>query len=420
MSDFTFIHAADIHLDSPLRGLERYEGAPVEEIRNATRSAFVKLIDLAVEESVAFVIIAGDVYDGDWKDYNTGLFFNRQMGRLRAAGIPVYILAGNHDAASVFSRQLTLPENVKCFSDRRPETFRVEELGVALHGQGFASRAVLENLSQAYPVAEPGLFNIGVLHTCATGRAGHDPYAPCSLADLTSKGYDYWALGHVHTREVLSEKPWVVFPGNVQGRHIRETGPKGCTLVSVAGGEVVAVESRELDVLRWAEVEVACADVSTLDEIVERTVEALRGELGRNGGRTLAARIHLRGVCPVHAELTRSRDRVTAELRAAALDHFSVDVWIEKVKLQTSPAVAWGDQLNDTSPAADLLALIDEVSGDDEEVARLVEGFGDLRRRLPAELQGTEDEAEFSPAWLRARLDEVKQEVLPRLLREME
>ncbi len=222
-----FIHAADIHLDSPLVGLERYDGAPVDEIRGATRRALENLVRLATEEHASFVLIAGDVYDGDWKDYNTGLFFVKQMARLKEAGISVYLVAGNHDAASVITKSLRMPDNVAFLSTERPETMLIDRLGIALHGQGFPAREVTEDLSIAYPDAMAGMFNIGLLHTSVDGRSGHEPYAPCTLDGLRSKGYDYWALGHVHAREVLSEDPWIVFPGNMQGRHVRETGPKG-------------------------------------------------------------------------------------------------------------------------------------------------------------------------------------------------
>src|SRR6202011_3159455 len=137
---FKFLHAADIHLDSPLKGLERYEGAPVEQIRKATRRALENLVQLAVMEKVDFVLIAGDLYDGDWKDYNTGLFFLAQMARLRSAEIKVFILSGNHDAANQLTKHLRPPENVRFLSDRKPETVRLDEIGVAIHGQGFAKR----------------------------------------------------------------------------------------------------------------------------------------------------------------------------------------------------------------------------------------------------------------------------------------
>src|SRR5829696_667564 len=133
-----FLHAADVHLDSPLRGLERYDGAPVEEIRGAARRAFENLVDLALAEEVAFLLLAGDLYDGDWKDYNTGLFFAAQMRRLEEAGTPVFVISGNHDAASQITRVLRPPDNVKVFSTRKPETVELKGLEVALHGQGFA------------------------------------------------------------------------------------------------------------------------------------------------------------------------------------------------------------------------------------------------------------------------------------------
>ena len=161
----SFLHAADIHLDSPLKGLERYENAPVDRMRRATRRAFERLINLAIEKQVNFVVIAGDLYDGDCRDYNTGLYLTRQLGRLREEKIPVFIIAGNHDAANKMTRVLTLPENVRILGHDRPETVWVKDRDVAIHGQSFARAAVTENLAAAYPAAEPGCVNIGLLHT---------------------------------------------------------------------------------------------------------------------------------------------------------------------------------------------------------------------------------------------------------------
>ena len=223
-----FIHASDLHIDSPLRGLDRYEGAPVDRLRTATRGALERLVDKAISEHVDFVLLAGDIYDQDWQDFHTGLFFREQMVRLDRAGIRVYIVQGNHDAQGVISRQLGLPSNVTVFSSRTAETVRIDELSVAIHGRSFPNRAVDEDLVPTYPAAVPGFFNIGMLHTSLTGRVGHDTYAPTDVATLVTKGYDYWALGHVHAREVVSESPRIVFPGNVQGRHANETGAKGC------------------------------------------------------------------------------------------------------------------------------------------------------------------------------------------------
>ena len=160
----------------------------------------------------------------------------------------MFIVQGNHDAQGVISRQLDLPPNVTVFSSRTAQTVRIDELSVAIHGRSFPDRAVDEDLVPSYPAPVPDFFNIGMLHTSLNGRPGHDTYAPTDLATLIAKGYDYWALGHVHAREVVSEVPRIVFPGNLQGRHANETGPKGCELVTVEAGQIEA-EFVALDVV---------------------------------------------------------------------------------------------------------------------------------------------------------------------------
>jgi exonuclease SbcD len=189
-----FLHASDLHIDSPLRGLDRYDGDPLERLRTATRAALERLVDRALSEPVDFVLFAGDIYDRDWQDFHTGLYFREQMVRLGRAGIRVFIVQGNHDAQGVISRQLALPSNVTVFSSRTAETVRIEELSVAIHGRSFPELVVGEDLIPSYPQPFPGAFNIGMLHTSLTGRPGHDPYAPTDLATLAAKGYDYWAL----------------------------------------------------------------------------------------------------------------------------------------------------------------------------------------------------------------------------------
>ena len=162
---FRFIHAADIHLDSPLRGLSAYENAPAEQLRNASREALKVLVNTAIEDKVSFVVFAGDLYDGDWRDYNTGIFFAAQMGRLAKVGIRAFVLYGNHDAESEMTKKLSLPDNVVIFSSKSAQVHKIEELKVALHGQSFANRAVEENLAASYKSKVDDYFNIGVLHT---------------------------------------------------------------------------------------------------------------------------------------------------------------------------------------------------------------------------------------------------------------
>lgn len=340
---FRFIHAADLHLDSPLQGLQAHDGAPLDVLRGATRRAFENLVQLAIEERVDFVVIAGDLYDGDWKDYSTGLFFRGQMARLNASGIPVYLIAGNHDAASVISKRLGLPDNVRVFSTRTTESFEVPGLPAVIHGRGFPKRAVPENLALDYPSAIPGKFNLGLLHTSLTGRPGHATYAPCSEQDLRSKGYGYWALGHVHQPEVISQDPWIVFAGNCQGRHARETGPRGCCLVSV--NEALDVESLErhtLDVVRWQDVRVALDQVEKETAVTQRIREAIAEAVTMAEDRLLAARITLTGASPLHGSLHREAQRWRAEILGLAQDFGESTVWIEQIKVATSPVYDLG------------------------------------------------------------------------------
>jgi DNA repair exonuclease SbcCD nuclease subunit len=246
-----FVHAADIHLDSPLRGLESYPGAPADEIRGATRAALVKLIELCLNERADFLLIAGDLFDLDWRDFHTALFVAQQLRRLESAGIPVFIILGNHDSYQEMSRRTPWPSNVTVFDHKQPESYPIEKLNVVVHGMSFPKREVCENLVPLYPEPVAGCFNIGLLHTNANGSPNHDPYAPCSVQELVSKRYDYWALGHVHDFQILHQHPHVVYAGNPQGRHVRELGAKGIVLVHVSDGEVTELEFRETDVLRW-------------------------------------------------------------------------------------------------------------------------------------------------------------------------
>lgn len=375
MTSFRFLHAADIHLDSPLHGLSRYEGLPVDDIRSATRAAFDNLIEYAIDEAVDFVVIAGDLFDGDWRDMGTGLYFARAMGRLDEANIPAFILAGNHDAASVISRSIPWPPNVRQFGAHRPETHLLPELSVAVHGQSFSTPAVTDNLVLAYPAAESHAFNIGVLHTALAGRQGHADYAPCSLEDLRSRNYQYWALGHVHEFEIVSTEPYVVFPGNVQGRTIREAGPKGAVIVTVADHEVTDVDRIELDVIRWVRVEVDCA-YANRDDVVDLIRAALvRLHGGNASGRPLVARVTLIGETAHAGALHDSSASLRDDVRAVATA-ISPDLFVEKVKVTVTAPVSRGVTLGD-----DLGALIEEAPADPD-LLRALEG--DLERFMLA------------------------------------
>ena len=391
MTTFKFLHAADIHLDSPLRGLSRYEGVPAEEVRLATRTALDSLVEAAIEEEVAFVVIAGDLYDGDWPHFGTGLFFCAAMGRLERAGIGVFLLFGNHDAESVLTKKLPLPANVQHFGTRKPVTFVHEATKVALHGWSYREKDTRDNLAAAYPAPLANHLNIGVLHTALTGgRPPHAPYAPCTPQELAAKGYDYWALGHVHEFELVSTTPFIVFPGNLQGRNIREVGRKGAVLVTVEDGRIAGPPRLlPLDAVRWARVEVDLVDVQCEGELHGRLRDLLTRAFDDNAeGRPLMVRVTLSGQTPMHGELSGRRDALREDVRGIAIA-VSERLWIEKVDLRTVPPVL---------PTPTDPALHDELSGllaqgaDDEGLASTLKAeLAEFFAKIPPDVGGDDE-----------------------------
>jgi len=390
VSDFKFLHVADIHLDSPLLGLARYEGVPIDEVRLATRMALDNLVDLAIEERVAFVVIAGDIYDGDWPDFGTGLYFCAAMGRLWKAGIEVYLLHGNHDAHSVLTKKLPVPPNVRSFPSNKVGKFTHDRTGVILYGRSYKDKDTRDNLASQYPPAKPGAFHIGILHTALNGRPPHASYAPCSLPELTSKGYHYWALGHVHDFEIVSESPYVVFPGNVQGRSVRECGPKGVVIVTVQDNEVVGpLELSSVDAVRWATVQVDLVATSTENELHSQVRSVLELAVDReSGGLPLIVRVTITGATDLHSWLLENEDQLREDIRGIAVA-ISGQLWIEKIAIRTqAPAQT---RVNISGSADEIGALLASGRKDPETLSKLKEDLDEFLSRLPADV-GANDE----------------------------
>jgi DNA repair exonuclease SbcCD nuclease subunit len=339
MATFRFLHCADLHLDSPLRGLEADPDAPVEKIRGATREALKEMVRFAIAQRVDFVVAAGDLYDGDWQDWRTGRFLIEQIGELTKANIPFIAIRGNHDAESVITRRLRMPSDIARLLDhRRPETYRLPALPVSIHGQSFATKAVTENIALTYPPPDPGRFNIGLLHSSVGDRPGHDTYASCSVEDLRHHGYDYWALGHIHKQEILSRDPWIVFPGNPQGRHINEPGPKGATLVTVSDGKVIDAPTIPFDTVRWARIPITLTEDADEDAALTLVRTELAAAVAQAEGRLLAARIILSGACRAHDSLSLDLGATRERIRAEALSVAGPDMlWAETIEIATSP-----------------------------------------------------------------------------------
>lgn len=360
-----FIHTADIHLDSPLHGLSAYPDAPIEQLRNASREAFRQLIDRAIEEEVAFLIISGDLYDGDWKDHNTGIFFGQQMGRLRSAGIRVYLLYGNHDAESEMTKKLTLPDNVSAFNAKKPQSFVFEEHKVVLHGQSFKEKSITDNLVSHYPPPAVGYYNIGVLHTALEGYQTHANYAPCTREELNAKGYNYWALGHVHEFQQWTEQSTIVFPGNLQGRHIRETGPRGAVLVTV-DNEQATVERLLINVLRWESIKVDVSECGSMEDAARKIGQSIEALLDYESNIPRAIRVTLIGPSPAHGHLFGKAKELRAEVLNQIATIGNEKLWLEKVKVATTPVLESSDFSTRMDAIADLQAILEAAGHDDE------------------------------------------------------
>ena len=412
---FSFIHAADLHLGSPLVGIAARDPELAARLATASREAFTALVDQAIAHHVSFLIVAGDVYDGEWKDTSIGLFFNRQVSRLIREGILVYTLRGNHDAVSVVTQSVRLPEGVFEFPSKSADTVLLDDLKVAIHGRSFSDRGVPENFATSYPAARIGWFNIGVLHTSCNDRPGHDPYAPCSLEDLVTKGYQYWALGHIHEYEQLHADPHVLFPGNLQGRGIHECGAKGALLVHVKDDEVT-VERLILDRVRWFDVTVdveGLTDLNKVHDLLSSQIRPIVAEAEAEADsqpRLLLVRIHLRGCTALHSALRSAKDQLRDDIEAT-LQHCGQDIWLEQLKLETTELVQVDAGANSSLDAFDLGSTLETIALSEALQKEAKELIAELVRKLPA---GSSEETAFGNLDIQNLISEARELLLSR------
>ncbi|WP_394827463.1 exonuclease SbcCD subunit D [Pendulispora albinea] len=417
-----FVHAADLHIDSPLRGLTRYEGAPLERARRATREALERVVGLCLEERADFLVLAGDVFDGDWKDIGTGLFFVSQLARLRETGCRVLLLRGNHDFE--LTKNLSYADHVFEFaaagagsaaSKRGKYTHLFEEEGVAFHGVSYAQKKTDKSLLPLYAPPVPGLLNVGVLHTNATGSRDHAAYAPCTVAELVGHGYDYWALGHVHSHLVLHRDPWVVYPGNTQGRSVRELGAKGCVLVEVSGERSLELRFVPTDTMRYFIEPVALEPEDDTSALFDKVRRVLDDVAGRAQGTLAAVRLEIRGASRAHGAIVAERETILGQIRADAIDRGG-DVWLEKVKLLTTPAQSIEALRAAKGLVAELLTWTERLRGEDAETERqgLLRSLEPLKKKLGRELEELELVLEDGP-WFEGVLDRAEALLAERL-----
>ncbi|MBD5646607.1 MAG: DNA repair exonuclease [Desulfovibrio sp.] len=356
MDEIRYIHAADLHLDTPFRGLAQETGQGgrlARLLHDATFIAFERLIGCCEREKPDFLVLSGDIYNQEDHSVKAQLALRDGCLRLERLGIPVFIAHGNHDPLSSRLTSVEWPENVVIFG-AEPETrplLRDGETLALIHGISHARPREGRNLARLFRRdAGEDCFQLGVLHCAVQGEGTADRYAPCSLEDLVATGLDAWALGHVHERCILSEQPFIAYPGNTQGLHINETGPRGCLVVTAcphAGSWRCEAEFRALGPVQWEKLALDLEGVDHLDE-VERRMAAALARLGEEAPPTceaVMARVTLAGRTPLDAVLRRPD---AAEDLAERLQHLAGDtpgIWLKDLRMETRPLTDTGELL---------------------------------------------------------------------------
>ena len=340
---FSFIHCADLHLDSPFEGLHAVSPTIANVLRDATFRSFENVIDIAIREKVDFLIIAGDVYDGADRSLRAQWRFHQALRHAVESGLQCFVAHGNHDPLSGWEAGLILPDGVHRFDGNNVECAFARRNGETLahiHGISYPSREIRENLALKFPTKEKNApFSIGLLHCNVGGYSEHDNYAPCNLDDLLKCDMDYWALGHVHTRQVLNEiEPYIIYPGNTQGRSVRETGERGCYFVKVDDTGTATAEFVPTDVVRWFIEEVSISGVDSVDVLIEILLGKKEEVRSKVGSCNSILRLHLIGRGDLHKNLRRSETEIISVLREGEEERRQF-VWVESVQFNTRPAV---------------------------------------------------------------------------------
>ena len=380
MQPFSFIHAADLHIDSPFRGISATETAPKslgEALYASTFAAFDALVETTLEQEADFLLIAGDVYDGRDRSLRAQLKLRDGLAQLSDEGVSTFVVHGNHDPLDSHVSAIEWPEKTHFFG-RKLETLEARDRRdspVALiSGISYRSKEESRNLARQFSGQETALFQIGLLHSNVDSDGEHENYAPCSLADLRDAGMDYWALGHVHTRRTPSESPWAVYPGNIQGRSIREQGPRGCYHVRVDEEGSVSLEFIALDVVRWTDVIASIDGVGTIDSLERSLVASIDavGDEAEDRGVVCSVRIEGRG--SLHSELWRegASEQVLERVRErlAGRDPF---VWVQRLQLDTHPEIDISERMTRQDLLGEVLSLAQQYEKEPESLVGLYE-----------------------------------------------
>ena len=385
-----FVHAADLHLDSPFKGLR--EASPehvAAELYEATFRAYNNIIDLCIEEGVDALLVAGDIYDGADRSLRAQLKFVEGLKRLDEKGIRSFVCHGNHDPLDGWEARLDYPALCHRFGSEwgRVPVFLDDPGRAVVYGISYPKREVKDNLVDRLGDVETGPFSIGLLHANVGSDTGHEPYAPCTVDDLRQSGVHYWALGHVHARGHLNQHdPVVAYPGNPQGRHANETGPRGVYLVEVEDGGESHWDFRPVDVLRWEVCQLDIAGLETVHALLSSLNDLADGVLAEADDRPVVARVLLTGRGPMHRELRQPGvvNDLWEQLNARYV-HMHPWLWCERIQVDTAAPINRDSVVQREDFIGDLARLVAEMRASPENLTELrellMELFDDNRAR---------------------------------------
>lgn len=388
---FTFVHAADLHLDSPFKGLAKVPDAVRERLRESTFASFRNIAAAALREEADFIVLAGDLYDSADRSLRAQLRLQRMFAELTDAGIGVFVVHGNHDPESGRQAKLDWPAGVHVFGSSSPACMpayrRDGVLAAHIYGISYPVPSVTDNLAARFVRKEGAPFHLAVLHGNVDGDPRHDNYAPCRLSELEAAGFDYWALGHVHDRRVLREHPHVVYPGNIQGRSFRETGPKGAYAVRVAETGAVSMSFLDTADVLWQEAVVPIDGAEREQQLKERLLQAAEEARAGASGRPVVLRLRLEGRGPLHDALLRDAlaDEWLEELREwiGAPEEREDWIWAESLTVRTAGLIDPAHYLEEDGFLGELVRRGLRAAGHPDAGRALVEEALEALRKQP-------------------------------------
>jgi exonuclease SbcD len=378
MTKFRFMHTSDLHLDSPFKGLSSWNTDLAARLKDAAFKSFRKMVDICIAEQVDFLIIAGDIFESDNKSLAAQLKFIAELKRLSNKGIPSYFVCGNHDPVESWLDIIRLPENVYRFtaSEVGHYTYKKDSKPVAdIYGMSFGESAVKENLALKYRIKDnQAPFSIAVLHG-TVGRAGsHENYAPFKVSDVKARGFNYWALGHIHKRKVVNEKdPVILYPGNPQGRDFGETGAKGCTLVDVDSDNRIAVRFIPVQFIRFEQLAIDLGEEDKTDSLADKIQRARNNIEDYDDDVSCILRINITGRTPLHSYLNKpgETEQLLAMFNEGQLEH-NIFTWIDQIRLNTSPLIDISSIQRGNDFASEIIKIFEKYENDSKALMEII------------------------------------------------